>query len=68
MEILEAVREYQHQLKNSDEESSREILGLLKTVSMTFEVLKETKIAKTIKRVEKKYSSLRYLVRDMIDK
>lgn len=35
---------------------------------MTFEVLKETKIAKTIKRVEKKYSSLRYLVRDMIDK
>lgn len=30
MEILEAVREYQHQLKNSDEESSREILGLLK--------------------------------------
>ena len=64
MEILEAVREYQHQLKNSDEESSREILGLLKTVSMTFEVLKETKIAKTIKRVEKKYSR----VRDMIDK
>ena len=68
MDTLEAVREYQQQLKKSGEDTSRDLLALLKTVVMSFEVLKETKIAKTIKRVEKQYPSLRYLVRDLIDK
>lgn len=68
MESLEIVKEYQSTLKSSDEDGSKDILALLKSVPMTFEILKETKIAKTIKRVEKKFSGLKYLVRDLIDK
>jgi DNA-directed RNA polymerase subunit M/transcription elongation factor TFIIS len=68
MDSLETVRDLQQQLKTSDEDTSKEILTVLKNINMTFEILKETKVAKTIKRIEKKYSSLRYLVRDMIDK
>ena len=68
METLDTVKEHQQQLKSSDEDQSKDILGLLKSVSMTFEILKETKVAKTIKRIEKKFPALRYLVRDLIDK
>lgn len=68
MDTLEIVKEHQQQLKRSEEDSSKEILIILKSVPMTFEVLKETKVAKTIKKVEKRFPPLRYLVRDLIDK
>lgn len=68
MENLETVREIQAKMKSSDEESSKELLQQLKSLQMTFEILKETKVAKTIKRLEKKYSVLKYIVRDLIDK
>lgn len=68
MDSQDTIREYQQNLKSGDEDSCRDILNLLRNVTMTFELLKETKIAKSIKRVEKKYSGLRYIVRDLIDK
>lgn len=68
MDSLEQVKDYQQRLKASDEDSSRNILNLLKEVPMSFDVLKDTKIAKTIKRIEKKYPSLKFFVRALIDK
>lgn len=68
MENLELVREIQARMKSSDEEISKDLLQQLKGLQMTFEILKETKIAKTIKRLEKKYSVLKYIVRDLIDR
>jgi DNA-directed RNA polymerase subunit M/transcription elongation factor TFIIS len=68
MENLEIIREIHDQIKDSDESRFRELLNQLKSIQVSYEILKETKIAKTIKRLEKKYPGLKYPVRDLIDR
>ena len=68
MENLEIIRDIHEQIQTSDESRFRELLAQLKSIQVTYEILKETKIAKTIKHLEKKYPGLKYPVRDLIDR
>jgi len=66
-ESLESIRELQDKLRNGDENQAESILSILSGLNITFDQLKETKIPKTVKRVEKKYPKLRLTTRKLID-
>lgn len=62
------LREYQARLRVSSLEEAGELIELLKTVEINFARLMETKIGKTVRRIEKKYPTLRVRTKELIDK
>ncbi|CAG9315511.1 unnamed protein product [Blepharisma stoltei] len=67
-ESTDTLKDLQVRLRNSDEDTAKDILSALKPLSITFEQLKETKIGKTVKRIEKKFPSLKLQTRELIEK
>lgn len=67
-ESTDTIKDLQARLRNSDEETAKAIISSLKPIAITFDQLKETKIGKTVKRIEKKYPSLKLHARELIEK
>jgi DNA-directed RNA polymerase subunit M/transcription elongation factor TFIIS len=59
--------ELQAKLKEATEQEARDILELFKTLTITFDQLATTKVGKTVQRVCKKYPSLTYKGKDLIN-
>ena len=65
---IDELKQFQNKLREATQEEAEEILDSLKSASITFAQLKETKIGKTVRRVEKNFPSLRVKTKALIEK